>query len=111
MIPSGANHVEMTVYETDRDNVSREPLAYITSADPDWDIDRAGSKGRVEVASHRRVLRDGMWIATHIRIVPEVGDIIDMQTGHFRLEVPSAEFDGSVGMDGGEKVLQNAVGS
>ena len=110
-IVSGANHIELAVYATDRDNVTRDPLAFITRVEPDWDIDRAGSKGRVSVASHRRVLQDGMWIATYIRIVPEVGEIIEQQTGHFRMDVPSAEFDGSIGMDGGEKVFQEAVGS
>lgn len=108
---SGANFIELMVYETDRDNASRIEVGHITYAEPDWDIDRAGSKGRLSIGAHRPVLRDGMWVATHLRIIPEVGEIVDVQTGHFRLDMPNESYDGSVSLvDGEERVIQEAVG-
>lgn len=107
---SRVSHVETVVFETDRDNAPGVELSGITNVDVDWDIDRAGSKARIDIATHKRVLKDGMWVAPYLRITPEVGDIIYQQLGHYRLGLPSTIADGSVDEWGDDKVEQSATG-
>lgn len=107
---SRVSHVETVVFETDRDNSPGVEIPGITDVQVDWDIDRAGSKSRVDIATHKRVLRDGMWIAPYLRITPEVGDVIEQQLGHFRLGLPTTVTDGSVDTWGDDKVEQSATG-
>ena len=107
---SRVSHVETVAFETDRDNRPGVELSGITNVDVDWDIDRSGSKARIDIATHKRVLKDGMWVAPYLRITPEVGDIIYQQLGHYRLGLPSTIVDGSVDTFGDDKVEQSATG-
>ena len=109
---SGMSTFDADVYITDRNNSVRTPISSaVTSVQPDWDIDRSGSKSSVAIETHQPVLTDGMWIAPYIKITPEVGDVTEQQMGHFRLATPGAMIDGSVDYDGVAKVVQTASGS
>lgn len=108
---SRISHVETVVYETDRDNSDGVQIPDITDVSVDWDIDRSGSKSRIDIITHKRVLNDGMWVAPYLRITPEVGDVQYQQMGHYRLQLPSTISDGSVDTWGDDKIVQEATGS
>lgn len=108
---SRVSHVETVVYETDRDNAPGVELPGITMVEADWDIDRSGSKSRIDISTNQRVLRDGMWVAPYLRITPEVGDTIYEQLGHFRLQLPRTVIDGTVDEWGADRIEQHATGT
>lgn len=108
---SGSAHVTRQVYITDRDNVKREPIDdSLLSVQPDWDIDRTGSKSQVTISTHQKVLSAGDWIAPEISIIPESGDIIQQQMGHFRLGKPGINYSESLSFDNDPMVTQTATG-
>ncbi len=113
MIESGLKTYEDEVFVTDRNGESMVSIGdALIEVNPDWDIDRPGSKGAVEITAHRGVLEPGMWIAPFRTIYPEVGEVKRYQLGHFRIGRPSHSFDGSYGIDTGEpSYLQVARGS
>ncbi len=107
---SGIHELDNEVYITDQNNESRIPLEAVDTVQPDWDIDRSGSKSRLDITTYLRTLEDGMWIAPYQVIIPETGDIRRQQMGHFCISTPSASMDGSIGYDGRYKVVQQASG-
>ena len=108
---SGLSHIETRVYVTDRENQRRDLIdnAEIT-VDADWDIDRAGSKGQVNIEASAGVLTPGMWIAPYQVIIPETGDIVEQQKGHFRLGLPGSRFDDMMDFDGNYRHQMEAFG-
>lgn len=109
---SGIADFRCDVFVTDRDNVNRTPLGdALISVQPDWDIDRSGSKGRVQIETQAAALQPGMWIAPYVTITPETGEIVTQQVGHFRLGKAGVRFDGLRGLDGKASRLQHANGA
>lgn len=109
---SGVAEFSHEVYITDRDNVARIPLGdALLYVEADWDIDRAGSKARVNIETQQGVLAPGMWIAPEVTITPEVGEIVTQQMGHFRIGNPGGSQDGTLAIETGDpKYLQRASG-
>lgn len=109
---SGVNDFRVEVYETDRDNgPGRELGDAVLHVEHDWDIDRAGSKSRVDIETHLGVLKPNMWIAPYITITPESGEIVRQQMGHFRLGRPGVTHDGTVDPYGNPAKHQRASGA
>lgn len=109
MRTNGMIHTADEVYITDRNNESRELMPHVELVHPNWDIDRAGSKGQIQIIANNGMLRANMWIAAYRTITPERGEIVRLPRGHWRLERPSVEYDGSQSMDDGAVSHQQAA--
>jgi len=108
---SGILHIQDETYRSDRNGNDLELLPGIVSVHPTWDIDRAGSKGQIEVVAESGILEPNMWITTYRTITPERGAIIRYQRGHWRLSSPGIVYDGAVRIETGTpSQLQTANG-
>src|SRR5690554_4171422 len=96
----GIIHIEDETFITDRDNQERIPVEGVEIL-PNWDIDRAGSKGAAQITAEGGVLEPGMWLSTYRTITPERGEIIRYPRGHWHLANPGITYDGGYEMDTG----------
>lgn len=110
MSSPGLVHISDETYITDRDDVSRTLLP---GADIhiDYDLDRAGSKGRLEVSVLGEHLSANTWLSTYRTVTPEIGPIQRWQLGHWRLGRPGLSSGGAWSMSDGQRVSQSAQGS
>ena len=106
---NGIIHIHDETYRSDRNGNDLELLPGIVSVHPTWDIDRAGSKGQIDVVAESGILEPNMWITTYRTITPERGEIIRYQRGHWRLSSPGIVYDGAVHMDTGASSQQQTA--
>lgn len=104
----GIVHIEDEVFITNRDNSVAVPVERVTLK-PTWDIDRAGSKGKVAVTADAGVLKPGMWLSTYRTITPERGAIIRFPRGHWHLSRPGIAYPGGHELDSGNVAMQQTA--
>lgn len=107
---SGLYVLEPRIRVSDRDNGPGPDITrHVTEAGVDADIDRAGPKGRLTLATTRpELVPVTTWIAPYQRIVPETGDIVDAQMGLYELGEPEITYDGAghaVATTSGEDII------
>ncbi len=93
---SGVFTIEASVYKTDRLNETREDISrYLTHLGINGDVDRSGPKLECTLTTWRDVIDDGDWIAPYLTYEPETGDAVIAQMGHYLLDPPEVEYDGT----------------
>lgn len=90
---SGLLYYEDEVIITDRNGNDQGTVGdSLIDVNPDWNIDRAGSKGNVAITVDGDVLSPNMWIEPYRTIYPEDGEPQRYQLGHFMLGNPGSQY-------------------